>query len=160
MVELNFNPQIGEHVQRVLSFPSDPLFEIVDRRTNSIGELLLKLRRLQDGELFDNISAISVEYPLEDRIRRALRGIFVNCDSWPDDFQKDRFDVESDQMYDGTPRIMVHFYLKPEVVPSAAKARIWSGFYSELRKKLQFLNPEPWLQFMAREERGALSAAS
>jgi hypothetical protein len=64
-------------------------------------------------------------------------------------------------MYDGTPRIMVNFHLKPEVVPSPAKARVWSNFYAPLREKLQSLvDSGTWLQFAAKEYRSVLRAAS
>jgi hypothetical protein len=63
-------------------------------------------------------------------------------------------------MYDETPRIMVYFHLKPEVVPSPAKARIWSDFYAQLREKLQpLMDSGTWLQFAAKEDRSALRAA-
>ena len=67
MVELDFNPQVGEQVK---VFPHDYLFEIVDRHTNIAGELLLKLRRLQDGKIFENVPPIVVDYPADERVRR------------------------------------------------------------------------------------------
>jgi hypothetical protein len=161
MNELDFDPQVGERVQRVLSVPSDPLFEIVDRRKNAAGELLLKLKRLSDGKLLDNISPLAVVYPGDERVRRELRNILSHCDFWPEDFQVGRFEVRSDEMYDGTPRIMVFFYLEPGVVPSASKARGWSEFYAKLQDRLQpLMDSGTWLQFAAREERSALSVAS
>jgi hypothetical protein len=64
-------------------------------------------------------------------------------------------------MYDGTPRIMVYFHLKPEVVPSPARARIWSIFYAMLQEKLQpLMDSGIWLQFAAKEERSAQRVAS
>jgi hypothetical protein len=51
--------------------------------------------------------------------------------------------------------------LKPEVVPSVTKARVWSNFYALLREKLQpLMDSDTWLQFAAKEDRSVLSAAS
>ena len=158
MVELDFNPQVGEQVK---VFPHYYLFEIVDRHTNIAGELLLKLRRLQDGKIFENVPPIVVDYPADERVRRELRNILAHCESFPEDFQAGRFDVKWDDMYDGTPRIMVYFHLKPEVVPSPARARIWSIFYAMLHEKLQpLMDSGIWLQFAAKEERSAQRVAS
>jgi hypothetical protein len=160
MVELDFNPQVGEQV--TTSGPGNNyLFEIVDRRTNIAGELLLKLRRIHDGKLFENVPLILLHYPAEEMVRRELRSILAHCDSFPPDFQTDRFDVKLDNMYDGTPRIMVYFHLNPEVVPSVSKARIWNNFYAVLHERLHpLIDSGTWLQFSAREERSVLRAAS
>jgi len=158
MVELEFNPQVGEHVK---VFKYDELFEILDRHAGADGQLVLKLRGLQSGKLLENVYHILVDYPVDERVRRELRNIIAHCKFFPEDFQEGRFDVKWDPMYDGTPRIMVYFYLKPEVVPSPAKARIWSNFYAPLREKLQpLMDSETWLQFAAKEDRSALRAAS
>jgi hypothetical protein len=123
--------------------------------------LLLKLRRLQDGKIFENVPPIVVDYPADERVRRELRNILAHCESFPEDFQEGRFDVERYPMYDGSPRTMVYFYLKPEVVPSVTKARVWSNFYALLREKLQpLMDSDTWLQFAAKEDRSVLSAAS
>jgi hypothetical protein len=161
MVELDFNPQAGERVQRSGSLATDELYEIVDRHANAAGEFLLKLKRVRDGKLFDNISPLAIDYPADERVRRELKNILAHFESLPDDFQEGRFDVKWDEMYDETPRIMVYFYLKPEVIPSVAKARIWTDFYAKLQERLEPLTDAgTWLQFTAREDRSALSAAS
>jgi len=158
MVELHFNPQVGERVQDPRS---NDMYEIVDRQMSTAAGLVLKLRRLRDGRLFDNISPLSVDYPNDERVRRELREFLPKCDSLPEDFQEGRFDVEWEEMYDGTPRIMVYFHLKPEVAPSVSKARVWSDFYAQLREKLQpLMDSGTWLQFAAKEDRSALRAAS
>jgi hypothetical protein len=158
MVELDFNPQVGERVE---VFKHDGLFEILERHASADGQLVLKLRGLQDGRLLDNIHHLFVNYPTDEKIRRELRSILTHCDSFPEDFQEGRFDVQWEPMYDGTPRIMVYFHAKPEVVPSPEKARIWSNFYATLRKKLQpLMDSDTWLQFAAKEDRSALRAAS
>jgi hypothetical protein len=160
MVELDFNPQIGEQVQVAASTAPDDLYEIVDRHTSAAGEFLLKLRRLRDGKLIDKISPILVDYPTDERIRRELRNILAHCETFPEDFQAGRSDVKWEAMYDGTPRIMVYFHLKPDVVPSLEKARAWNDFYAQLREKLQpLMDSDTWLQFAAKEDRSALSAA-
>ncbi len=161
MVEPEFNPKVGERVQRSGSLASDELYEIVDRHTNAAGEFLLKLRRIRDGKLFDNISSLAIDYPADERVRRELRNALAHCESFPEDFQEGRFDVKWDEMYDGTPRIMVYFHLKPEVVPSASRARIWNNFYAKLHKRLEPLTDSgTWLQFTAKEQRSDLRVAS
>jgi hypothetical protein len=161
MVELDFNPQVGEQVQVAVSTAPDDLYEIVDRHTSAAGESLLKLRRLRDGKLIDKISPILVDYPMDERIRRELKRILSDCESLPEDFQEQCYEVKWDEMYDGTPRIMVSFYLKPDVASSLEKARAWNDFYAWLRERLQpLMDSGVWLQFAAREDRSALRAAS
>jgi hypothetical protein len=157
MVELEFNPQVGEQVK---VFKYDELFEILDRHASADGQLALKLRGLQSGRLLENVHHILVDYPTDERVRRELRNILAHGESLPEDFQEGRFDVKWEEMYDGTPRIMVYFYLKPEVAPSVAKARVRSDLYARLREKLQpLMDSETWLQFAAKEDRSAVRAA-
>jgi hypothetical protein len=162
MVELDFNPQVGELVE---VFPHEGrfegLFEVIGRHAGVSG-LLLDLRRLQDGRLLKDVATYLVDYPQEERVRRALQNILSNSDSWPEDFQRDQFDVISDEMYDGTPRTMVYFYLKPEAIPSLERARLWNEFFSNLQKRLEPFTDSKWdrVQFATKEERGTLSAAS
>jgi len=105
-----------------------------------------------------------VDYPTDERVRRELGRILAHCDYFPTDFLEGRFDVEWEEMYDGTPRIMVYFHLKPDVAPSTEKARAWSDFYSLLREKIQpLMDSGTWLQFAAKaakEDRSALRVAS
>jgi hypothetical protein len=158
MVELDFNPQVGEQVK---VFKYDELFEILDRHKGVDGQLLLKLRGLQSGRLLENVNHILVDYPTDERIRLELEKILAKSDSLPEDFQQEpQPEVKWDPMYDGTPRIMVYFHLKPGVAPSPAKARIWSNFYAQLREKLQpLMDSGTWLQFAAKEDRSTLRAA-
>ncbi len=158
MVELDFNPQVGEQVENSWDHS---LFEVLGRHTSALGEVLLKLRRLQDGSVFENIPSILFLYPTDVRVRREIMNFLAHCESFPEDFQEGRFDVERDPMYDGSPRTMIYFYLKPEVVPSVSKARVWSNFYALLREKLQpLMDSDTWLQFAAKEDRSVLRAAS
>lgn len=161
MVEMNFNPQVGE---QVIVPPSDARYEIVDRYADVAGEPLLKLKRLKDGSLFDKVPLILLNYPLNEQVRRAVHKLLEETDDYPVDFQERRFKVESGEMYDGTPRIAVYFYLKPEVVPSPAAARVWNDFYRKLHAEIDPLVDDPgsptWLQFMTREGRSSLSVAS
>ncbi len=158
MVEPEFNPKVGERVE---VGESDDLYEIIDRHTGGAGEILLTLRRLRDGILYENVPPIMVSYPADERVRRELRNALAHCESFPEDFQEGRFDVKWDEMYDGTPRIMVYFHLKPEVVPSASRARIWNNFYAKLHKRLEPLTDSgTWLQFTAKEQRSDLRVAS
>jgi hypothetical protein len=144
-----------------LSAAPDELYEIVDRRENLAGEPLLKLRRLRDGKLIDKVPPILVDYPMDERIRRELKSILSHCESLPEDFQERCYEVQWDEMYDGTPRIMVFFYLQPEVVPSLEKAHAWNDFYAQLRERLQpLMDSGIWLQFAAKEDRSAKRAVS
>lgn len=166
MVEFDLNPEIGDQVQRLGSLASDDLFEVVEKRANFSGEVLLKLRRLRDGKLFDDISAMAVIYSEEGKVRKALRQILAECRPWPEGFQTGedarnlRYEIRSDEMHDGTPRVMVSFLLKPDVDITADNARIWNEFFIKLREQFQFVSIDSWLQFTAKEERSVLRAAS
>ena len=157
MVELEYNPQIGEQVE----IPGrDGLFEILDRFIGPEGNHMLRVRAVRDGKLLD-VLPIGTDYPSIERVRRELTKIARTHKDWPEDFEVFRFDVIADRMYDDTPRIMVYFYLKPEVIPSILRARIWNDFYAKLHEKLQpLVDSGQWLQFTAKEGRTALSAAS
>lgn len=161
MIELDFNPQIGE---QVLGPPSDARYEIVDRQANVAGEVLLTLRRLKDGSLFKNQPPILFKYPSEEQVKRAIQELLKENREFPKDLQEGRFKAVSNEMYDGTPRVVVYFYLKPDVVPSPERARVWNEFYRRLHAEIDPLLDDPeaptWLQFMTREERSSLSAAS
>jgi hypothetical protein len=157
MVELDFNPQVGELVELA---KHDGLFQVLDRRAGADGQLMLKLKGLRDGRLLDNIHLIFVDYPTDERLRRELKKILAHREFFPADFQEGQFDVQWDPMYDGTPRIMIYFQLKPDVAPSIAKARVWSDFYAQLREKLQpLMDSGTWLQFATKEDRSAVRAA-
>jgi hypothetical protein len=126
---------------------------------------LLDLKRIKDGRVERGIPTYLVDYPKEVRIRRAMEKTLADAGTWPEDIQTGRFDLEFNEMYDGTPRMMVTFYLRPEAESSLETARIRNLFYSKLQEKFQpFMDdeyPGRWLQFTAaKEERSALSAAS
>jgi hypothetical protein len=157
MVELEFNPQVGD---KVLVYPHEAKFEIVDRHSSAAGELLLKLRRLPDGKIFENVPPILVDYPSDEKVRRALNKIASGSNDWPEEFQARRFKVVTNEMYDGTPRIVAYFYLRPEVAASPESARARNDFYRKLHSEIDpLVDSGVWLQFMTREERGELSAA-
>jgi hypothetical protein len=167
MVELDLNPEVGDRVQRLGSIASDDLYEVVDRHTSAAEELLLKLRRIRDGKLFDNISALAIAYYSDEEIvRKVLRQILAECRPWPDGFQIGEgmrdlsYEIRSDEMHDGTPRVVVSFLLKPDASPTAENARIWNEFFIKLREQFQFVKINSWLQFTAKEERSVLRAAS
>jgi hypothetical protein len=158
MVELDFNPQVGEQVE-ILG--NDDLFEVLGRQASADGQLYLKLRRLRDGRLLGHIHHLSVDYPIDEQIRRKLPDFLAQCKKFPEDFQTNRFDVNREEMFDGTPRIMIYFHLKPEITPSPEKARVWNDFYSLLRESLQSeMGSGTWIQFTAKEDRSAQRAAS
>ncbi len=157
MVELDFNPRIGEMVE---VFPHEGrfegLFEIIDRHTSAAG-LVLDLRRCKDGRIVKDVATYLVDYPQEERVRRALHQVLADPRIWPEDFQTGRFEIKADEMYDGTPRMMVYFFLKPDVAPSLERARLWNDFYSKLQEKLEPIKDSKWdwVQFLAKEERSA-----
>jgi len=164
MVEY-FNPKVGELVE---VFPHEGRFKGLFEVTNVYAgadpsTYLLDLKRTKDGRVEKGIPTYLVDYPREVRIRRSLETVLSG--SWPEDFQSGRFDLEFDEMYDGTPRMMVTFYLKPEAESSLEAARARNNFYSMVQEKFQPVMddeyPGRWLQFTAaKEERSALSAAS
>jgi hypothetical protein len=166
MVEY-FNPKIGELVE---VFPHEGRFKGLFEITNIYAgsdpvAFLLDLKRIKDGRVERGIPTYLVDYPKEVRIRRAMEKTLADAGTWPEDIQTGRFDLEFNEMYDGTPRMMVTFYLRPEAESSLETARIRNLFYSKLQEKFQpFMDdeyPGRWLQFTAaKEERSALSAAS
>ena len=162
MIESDFDPQIGEVVQcypRTGRF--EGLFEIIGKQPSVWGPLL-DLKRLKDGRVVRGVETNLLDYPQEERVRRAILSALSDCDYWPEDLQKGRFDLRSEEMYDGTPRTMVYFYLKPGSTPSLERARVWNDFYSKIEAKLEPFKDSSWdwLQFSTKEERSALSAAS
>jgi hypothetical protein len=166
MVE-DFNPQVGELVE---VFPHEGRFKGLFENTSIYAgadrvAFLLDLKRIKDGRVEKGIPTYLVDYPKEIRVRRALEKTLAESGSWPEDFQTGRFDLEFDEMYDGTPRMMVTFYLRSEAESSLETARARNNFYSMLQEKFQPVMddeyPGRWLQFAAaKEERSALSAAS
>ncbi len=66
MVEVDFNPRIGEQVEVA---GHDGLFEVLGRHESS-GGLMLKVRRLKDGKLLENVNPLWVDYPQEERVKR------------------------------------------------------------------------------------------
>jgi hypothetical protein len=163
MVE-DFNPKVGEFVE---VFPREGrfegLFEIVDiyARPDSIA-FLLDLKRLKDGGLLKGIPTYLVDYPKEGRVQHALEKILPDVNSWPEDFQRVAPVVKAEEMYDGTPRTMVYFYLKPEAVASLERARQWNEFFSKIHRQLEPFTDSKWdlVQFATKEERSTFSAAS
>ncbi len=105
-----------------------------------------------------------LDYPQEERVRRAVERVLTELNSVPDDLQlqKDGYDVKSEETFDGTPKTMVYFYLKPDAKPSLERARVWNDFFSKLEEKLEPLKDSKWdgVQFSVKEKRRALSAAS
>jgi hypothetical protein len=169
-VELEFNPQVGE---QVIGPPFGERYEVVERRADLTGEPLLTLRRLRDGIQFKDQPLIWLQYSPEDMVERALHKLLLAAGTEvPTDFQEKRFKVTMDAMYDGTPRVMVYFYLKADVIPSPERARVWNDFYRKLHAEIDPLMDQlpiyvrddeqtrVWLQFMTREERSPLSVAS
>jgi len=162
MVESDFNPEIGELVEM---FPYDGrfegLFEIIGKHSNVWGPLL-DVKRLKDGRVVKGVETHLLDYPQEERVRRAIARVLTEMDSVPGDIQRDGFDVKSEETFDGTPKTMVYFYLKPDARPSLENARVWNDFFSKLDEKLEPLKDSKWdgVQFSVKEKRRALSAAS
>jgi hypothetical protein len=100
------------------------------------------------------------------KVRKVLPQVLPECKPWPDDFETaegaglPNYAIRSDEMYDGTPRVLVSFFLKPNAIPTAEKARIWNEFFTKLHEQFQFVSINSWLQFTAKEQRSVLSAAS
>jgi hypothetical protein len=171
-MEIDYTPQVGEQVE---VFGHKGRFVIKDRKIGDNGHYLFRLESLHSGITVDNILYPMMTYPPEEKVRKVLPQVIEECGPWPDDFQGGRYDVKFHAMYDGTPRVMVYFYLKPDVIPSPEKARVWSNFYSRLENGFKFVdidsgayrlwdidsgNRSTRLQFAAREERSAQRVAS
>ena len=162
-MDLDFTPQEGEQVE-VLGYKGR--FMIQERTiSKEDGHYRFKLVSPSAGLTLDGIRYPMMTYPPEEKVRKVLRQILPESGPWPEDFQVGEYDVKSDEMYDGTPRVMVYFHLKPDVIPSAEKARVWNSFFAELNRRFQFVDIDSgpqstWLQFSAKEERSAQRAAS
>lgn len=162
-MDIDYNtPLVGEQVE---VFGYRGRFVIKDRKIGADGQYIFRLESLNAGLTLDNIRYPMMTYPPEEKVRKMLPQIIDQSGPWPDDFQVGIYDVKSDEMYDGTPRVMVYFRLRPEVIPSVERARVWNNFYSRLNKGFQFVDIDQkhqatWLQFSTKEDRSALRVAS
>ncbi|MGD0829326.1 MAG: hypothetical protein ABR907_00180 [Terracidiphilus sp.] len=161
-MDIDFTPKVDEKVE---VFGYKGRFVIEDRKVGDDGHYLFRLESLNPGLTLDGIRYPMMTCPPEEKVRKVLPQILDECGPWPDDFVVGRYDVKFDEMYDGTPRVMVYFHLKPNVIPSPDKARVWNNFYLKLREKFQFVDVDPEhqstrIQFSAKEERSALLVAS
>ena len=161
-MRLDFTPEKDDEVE---VFGYKGTFVVRERKKGENGHFLFRLESVYPGLTLEDIPYPMMTYPPEEKVRKALPQILPECGPWPDDFQVGKYDIKSDPMYDGTPRVMVYFHLKPDVIPSLEKARVWSNFYSKLNDAFQFVDIDSgrqptWLQFAAKEDRSALRAAS
>ena len=157
---VDLTPQVGDQVE---VFGHKGRFEILEREVGADGHFRFKLQRMQGRFVLEDIRYPEMNYPPEEKVRRALPQILAECGPRPEDFQEGAgaYDVKADEMYDGTPRVMIYFHLKPGVVPSVEKARIWNDFFSKLNDKFMFsMDIGSWLQFSVKEDRSILRAAS
>ena len=167
MTESDFDPQVGDLVEM---FPYDGRFEgqfeIIRKHHHFAWGPLLDVKRLKDGRVVQGVETNLLRYPKEEQVRRAIRKALSEFDSVPEEFQRDKsdlkFDLRSDEMFDGTPRTMVYFYVEPEAAHSFDTARVRSDFYSKLKEKLEPYRESnwDWIQFMTKEERSTASVAS
>jgi len=167
MLESDFNPEKGEFVEM---FPYDGRFEgqfeVIDKHEHFAWGPLLDVKRVRDGRVVKGVETNLLRYPKEEQIRRAIRKVLAEIAPWPEDFQRDgsslRFEIRSDEMYDGTPRTMVYFYLGPDVDRSLGSARVRNEFYSLLSAKLEAYRDSnwDWVQFMTKEDQGTVRVAS
>jgi hypothetical protein len=160
---LDFTPQVGDQVE---VFGYRGTFVIRECRVGADGHYRFRLDPLLDGPMLDDIRYPMITYSDEEKVRKALPQILADCRPWPEDIQTKAsasslvYDIRSDEMHDGTPRVMVTFFLKPDALPSLEMAHVRNEFYTRLREQFRFVSIESWLQFSSREERGALSVAS
>jgi len=166
-VQVDWTPGIGDKVEvwRNERGASEGGFEVLECRPTGDASLYrYKVRRQRDGLVLEDVAFPDLAYPPEEKVRRALPQIVARCGPVPGDFQggAGAYEVKSDEMYDGTPRVMVYFHLKPDVVPSVEKARIWNDFFSKLNEEFEFSIGDvgSWIQFSVKEERSMLRAAS
>lgn len=159
-MKVDLTPEAGYQVE---VFGHKGRFEILKRDVGADGQYRFRLQRLRDGFVLEDVRYPEMNYPPEERVRRALPQILAECGPRPEDFQEGEgtYEVQADEMYDGTPRVMVKFHLKPEVIPSVEKARIWNDFFAKLNDKFLFsMDVGSWLQFSVKEYRSMLRAAS
>lgn len=161
-VPIDWTPEVGD---KVGVFGHEGKFEILERKaTGDAYVYRFKVRRNRDGFLLDDVVYPMMEYPPEEKVRRALPPIINRCGPIPGDFQEGigAYEVKSEDMYDGTPRVMVYFHLKRGVVPSIERARDWNDFFSKLNQEFEFSIGDvgSWIQFSVKEERSTLRAAS
>lgn len=159
-VQVDPTPVVGD---RVGVFGHEGRFKILEcRASGDVYGYRYKVRRERDGFLLEDVTYPMMEYPPEEKVRRALPQIIAQCGPIPGDFQAGAYEVKSDEMYDGTPRVMVYFHLRPGVAPSVEKARVWNDFFSKLNEEFEFSIGDvgSWIQFSVKEERSTLRAAS
>ena len=157
---VDLTPQVGDQVE---VFGHKGRFRILDSKVGAEGQYRFTLQRLRDGFILEDLRYPEMSYPPEERVRRALPQILAQCGPAPKDFQEGAgaYEVQADEMYDGTPRVMVKFHLKPEVAPSVEKARVWNDFFSKLNGQFSSsMDVGSWLQFSVKEDRSLLRAAS
>jgi len=159
---VDFTPQAGDQVE---VFGHSGEFEILAISVLE-GHYRYKLARLADGAELDGITYPMLTYSDAEKVRKALPQILPECRPWPDDFQNGEgaclpnYDIRSNEMYDGTPRVLVSFFLKPDAIHTPERARVRNEFFGKLHEQFQFIDIRAWLQFTAKEQRSVLSAAS
>jgi hypothetical protein len=160
---LDFTPQEGDQVG---VFGYRGAFVVRERKIGTDGHYLFRLESLYSGLALDNVRYPMMTYSDEEKVRKVLPQILAECRPWPEDFQSEEdgdglsYDIRSDEMHDGTPRVLVSFLLKPDAKLTTENARIGNEFYTKLREQFQFVSIDSWLQFTAKEERSILRAAS
>ncbi len=160
---LDFTPQRGDRV-RVYGYDGD--FIVQDVTIGTDGQYQFRLTSLAFGlELND------IRYPMltssdEAKVSKILPQILSESAPWPPDLQVDpatgrlRYEVHSDEMHDGTPTVIVSFFVNPEADASFQYAKARVAFYGRLRSRFRFTSIGSLLQFITKEERSQLSAAS
>lgn len=161
-MDIDYTPEVDEEVE---IFGYKGRFVIKDRKIGSDGHYLFRLESLNTGQILDDILYPMMTYPPEEKVRKVLPQVIAQSGPLPEDFQAGEYDVKPDEMYDGTPRVMVYFHLKPDVIPSVEKARVWNNFFAKLSDRFRFVDIDSgrqstWLQFATKEERSALRVAS
>jgi hypothetical protein len=166
-VQVDWTPAKGDKVEvwRNERGSSEGGFEILEcKATGDAALFRYTVRRKRDGLVLEDVTYPMLTYPPEEKVRRALPQVIAQCGPTPGDFLEGAgaYEVKSVEMYDGTPRVMVNFHLKPGVVPSVEKARVWNDFFSRLNEEFEFSIGDvgSWIQFSVKEERSSLRAAS
>ncbi len=160
---LDFTPQRGDRV-KVFGYDGD--FVIQEVTTAPDGQYRFRLTSLVFGLELDDVRYPMLTFSDEAKVSKFLPQIVGESAPWPADLQIDpatgrlRYEVYADQMHDGTPTVIVSFFVNPEADASFQYAKARVAFYGRLRSQFRFIGIDSVLQFITKEERSQLSAAS
>jgi hypothetical protein len=163
-MKLDFEPSKGDHVA-VIGYRGE--FEIKEIFVGADGHYHYRLTSAFSGLELDDVIYPWLVYSDEERIRKVIPQILPEFAPWPVDLEKApnaaslKYEISSGEMHDGSPKVIISFFARPDAHSSLARAKDRIVFYDKLRDRLlTLLDLEPWIEFNTKEERSLLSAAS